>query len=175
MSLEITLPGSQGKSDQSKPHQGSSPQYSSGGNVADKDSGKKKPSKSQGSSTQDQQATTKPGDVLTAELDPFALLTDVDPDNASPEARLEKIQQSHALLQHFTPKELRTLLNLKRNTSPKAWTLREDLVVLLLPHSNREIAAMLQDRNKEAVKKRLQLLRSKGLIKRAPEAEGQET
>ncbi len=45
-------------------------------------------------------------------------------------------------------------MNLKRNTSPKAWTLREDLVVLTLAMSNREIADFLKDRNKEAVKKR---------------------
>jgi len=80
--------------------------------------------------------------------------------------RLERIKESHTLLQQFSPKELKILLNLKRNTSPKAWTLREDLVVLTLPASNREAAQMLQDRNKEAVKKRLQLLKSKGLIKR---------
>jgi hypothetical protein len=83
--------------------------------------------------------------------------------------RLETIKESHALLRQFTSKELKTLLNLKRNTSPKAWSLREDLVVLTLPASNREIAELLTDRNKEAVKKRLQLLRSKGLTKRQPE------
>jgi len=88
---------------------------------------------------------------------------------AGPSDRLEQIKQSHALLRQFTPKELKTLLNLKRNTSPKAWSLREDLVVLTLPASNREIAELLTDRNKEAVKKRLQLLRSKGLSKRQPE------
>lgn len=87
-----------------------------------------------------------------------------------PTDRLEKIKESHALLRQFTPKELKTLLNLKRNTSPKAWSLREDLMVLTLPASNREIAELLTDRNKEAVKKRLQLLRSKGLAKRQPEA-----
>jgi hypothetical protein len=86
-----------------------------------------------------------------------------------PSDRLEQIKQSHALLRQFTSKELKTLLNLKRNTSPKAWSLREDLVVLTLPASNREIAELLTDRNKEAVKKRLQLLRSKGLSKRQPE------
>ncbi|MFH1116795.1 MAG: hypothetical protein V1792_23000 [Pseudomonadota bacterium] len=80
--------------------------------------------------------------------------------------RLERIKQSHSLLKQFTPKELKVLMNLKRNTSPKAWTLREDLVVLTLHLSNREIAELLKDRNKEAVKKRLQLLRSKGLAKR---------
>ncbi len=84
------------------------------------------------------------------------------------ESRLERIKQSHSLLKQFTPKELKLLMNLKRNTSPKAWTLREDLVVLTLHLSNREIAETLKDRNKEAVKKRLQLLRSKGLAKRAP-------
>jgi hypothetical protein len=35
--------------------------------------------------------------------------------------------------------------------------------------SNREIADQLKDRNKEAVKKRLQLLKSKGLSKRVLE------
>jgi hypothetical protein len=86
-----------------------------------------------------------------------------------PKSRLEQIRESHALLRHFTPKELKVLMNLKRNTSPKAWTLREDLVVLTLSMSNREIAEILTDRNKEAVKKRLQLLRSKGLTKRIKE------
>ena len=85
---------------------------------------------------------------------------------ASLKNRLERIRQSHALLQQFDSKELKILMNLKRNTSPKAWTLREDLVVLTLNLSNREIAEILKDRNKEAVKKRLQLLRSKGLTKR---------
>jgi len=84
-------------------------------------------------------------------------------------SRLERIKESHSLLKQFTFKELKILLNLKRNTSPKAWTLREDLVVLTLGLSNREIAGLLQDRNKEAVKKRLQLLKSKGLAKRQPE------
>ena len=86
-----------------------------------------------------------------------------------PEDRLDQIKESHELLKQFTPKELKILLNLKRNTSPKAWTVREDLVVLTLPKSNREIAELLKDRNKEAVKKRLQLLKSKGLTKRVPE------
>jgi hypothetical protein len=85
---------------------------------------------------------------------------------SSTKSRLEQIKESHSLLRQFSPKELKILLNLKRNTSPKAWTLREDLVVLTLAMSNREIADLLQDRNKEAVKKRLQLLRSKGLTKR---------
>jgi len=86
------------------------------------------------------------------------------------DSRLEHIKESHSLLKQFTPKELKVLLNLKRNTSPKAWTLREDLVVLTMHSSNREIAETLTDRNKEAVKKRLQLLRSKGLAKRPPNA-----
>jgi len=81
--------------------------------------------------------------------------------------RLDQIKQSHALLRQFSQKELKLLMNLKRNTSPKAWTLREDLVVLSIPKSNREIAEILKGRNKEAVKKRLQLLRSKGLTKRS--------
>lgn len=84
--------------------------------------------------------------------------------------RLERIKESHELLRQFTAKELKVLMSLKRNTSPKAWTLREDLVVLTLAMSNREIAELLQDRNKEAVKKRLQLLKSKGLAKRQPES-----
>lgn len=81
-------------------------------------------------------------------------------------SRLDLIQESHALLRSFDPKELKILINLKRNTSPKAWSLREDLIVLTLPMSNREIAEVLKGRNKEAVKKRLQLLKSKGLTKR---------
>lgn len=80
--------------------------------------------------------------------------------------RLEMIKESHALLKQFTPRELKALIDLKRNTSPKAWTLREDLVVLTLQLSNREIAELLKERNKEAVKKRLQLLKTKGLAKR---------
>ena len=80
--------------------------------------------------------------------------------------RLELIKESHSLLKQFTAKELQVLIDLKRNTSPKAWSLREDLVVLTVPMSNRGIAEMLKDRNKEAVKKRLQLLKSKGLGKR---------
>ena len=86
--------------------------------------------------------------------------------DAGSRSRVDRIKESHALLQQFNVKELKLLMNLKRNTSPKAWTLREDLVVLTLPMSNREIAEVLKDRNKEAVKKRLQLLRSKGLNKR---------
>ncbi len=85
--------------------------------------------------------------------------------------RLDQIKESHSLLRQFTAKELKILMTLKRNTSPKAWTLREDLVVLTLSMSNREIAQLLKDRNKEAVKKRLQLLRSKGLGKRHPPLE----
>ncbi len=80
--------------------------------------------------------------------------------------RLELIKQSHSLLKQFTAEELLILIDLKRNTSPKAWSLREDLMVLTVPMSNRGIAEMLKDRNKEAVKKRLQLLKSKGLSKR---------
>jgi hypothetical protein len=80
--------------------------------------------------------------------------------------RLELIKESHSLLKQFTVTELQILIDLKRNTSPKAWSLREDLVVLTVPMSNRGIAEMLKDRNKEAVKKRLQLLKSKGLAKR---------
>lgn len=83
--------------------------------------------------------------------------------------RLERIKESHGLLKQFTAKELKILLNLTRNTSPKAWTLREDLMVLTLQSSNREIAELLKERNKEAVKKRLQLLKSKGLTKRQPD------
>ncbi len=50
-------------------------------------------------------------------------------------------------------KGLHILIELKRNTSPKAWSLREDLVVRTVPMSSRGIAEMLKDRNKEAVKK----------------------
>lgn len=92
------------------------------------------------------------------------------PGDLASRTRLERIKQSYELLRQFTPKELKVLMSLKRNTSPKAWTLREDLVVLTLALSNREIAEMLQDRNKEAVKKRLQLLKSKGLAKRPSES-----
>lgn len=93
----------------------------------------------------------------------------LDAEGSPSEGRLDWIKQSYALLRQFTPKELKILKGLKRNTSPKAWTLREDLVVLTLNLSNREVAEILKDRNKEAVKKRLQLLRSKGLAKRPPE------
>ena len=93
----------------------------------------------------------------------------LDTEGSPSDGRLDWIKQSYALLRQFTPKELKILKGLKRNTSPKAWTLREDLVVLTLNLSNREIAEILKDRNKEAVKKRLQLLRSKGLGKRPPE------
>ncbi len=91
--------------------------------------------------------------------------------DGSQRRRLDQIKESHSLLRQFTAKELKSLMTLKRNTSPKAWTLREDLVVLTLSMSNREIAQLLKDRNKEAVKKRLQLLRSKGLGKRHPPLE----
>jgi hypothetical protein len=101
-------------------------------------------------------------------IDPAALIAGPDQLAYTEQVRLDRIRESHVLLQQFTPKELKILMNLKRNTSPKAWTLREDLVVLSLPLSNREIAEILNDRNKEAVKKRLQLLRSKGLNKREP-------
>ena len=90
----------------------------------------------------------------------------------APTSRVDSIKESHSLLRQFSQKELKILMNLKRNTSPKAWTLREDLVVLTLSMSNREIADVLKDRNKEAVKKRLQLLRSKGLNKRHSDGAG---
>jgi len=80
--------------------------------------------------------------------------------------RLELIKQSHSFLKQFTINELQILIDLKRNTSPKAWSLREDLMILTVQMSNRGIAEILKDRNKEAVKKRLQLLKSKGLAKR---------
>jgi hypothetical protein len=101
-------------------------------------------------------------------FDPKAMFTDTSAETGKAKSRLDVIRESHALLKQFDSKELKTLMNLKRNTSPKAWSLREDLVVLTLPMSNREIADMLTGRNKEAVKKRLQLLRSKGLTKRTP-------
>jgi hypothetical protein len=94
----------------------------------------------------------------------------IDP---SVRTRLEQIKESHALLQQFSARELKILLNMKRNASTKSWTLREDLVVLTLSCSNREIAGLLRERNKEAVKKRLQLLKSKGLSKRPREAPSQ--
>jgi hypothetical protein len=84
--------------------------------------------------------------------------------------RIEIIKRSYDLLKQFTQSELKVLLTLKRNTSPKAWTVREDLLVLTLSASNKETAELLQYRNKEAVKKRLQLLRAKGLDKRDPDS-----
>lgn len=125
-----------------------------------------------------------PPETDDAELDPWLEVEKIDvteqnegilgmppapAEGHGPRLRLDVIKESHALLRQFTAKELKVLMNLKRNTSPKAWTLREDLVVLTLNLSNREIAEILQDRNKEAVKKRLQLLKSKGLAKRQPE------
>jgi len=99
------------------------------------------------------------------------LMAPLSPDADLVKQRLESIKESHGLLKQFTAKELKVLMTLKRNTSPKAWTLREDLVVLTMSASNREIADQLKDRNKEAVKKRLQLLKSKGLSKRVLETE----
>jgi hypothetical protein len=90
-------------------------------------------------------------------------------DNLAHKNRVESIRESHNLLSRFTAKELKILTSLKRNTSAKAWSLREDLVVLTLQLCNKEIADLLGDRNKEAVKKRLQLLRSRGLNKRPPD------
>jgi hypothetical protein len=43
--------------------------------------------------------------------------------------------------------------------------------VLTQHNSNAQIAEILHERNKEAVKKRLQLLKSKGLHKRVPDPE----
>ena len=100
-----------------------------------------------------------------------ALMVPLSPETDLVKQRAESIKESHALLKQFTVKELKVLMTLKRNTSPKAWTLREDLVVLTMSASNREIADQLKDRNKEAVKKRLQLLKSKGLSKRVLEAD----
>jgi hypothetical protein len=85
--------------------------------------------------------------------------------------RIDRIKESHDLLKQFTASELRNLVNLKRNTSLKAWSLREDLVVLTFPMSNKDLAQWLPDRNREAVKKRLQLLKTKGLQKRPLEYE----
>ncbi len=90
-------------------------------------------------------------------------------DSDNPETRVNRIRESYFLLKQFSPRELKILMGLKRNTSPKAWTLREDLMILTLSQNNREIAEALRERNKEAVKKRLQLLRSKGLGKRVIE------
>lgn len=107
----------------------------------------------------------------SADIVPDETLEAPQPELETLKNRLECIKESHALLRQFTPKELKVLMTLKRNTSQKAWTLREDLIVLSMPASNREIAQVLTDRNKEAVKKRLQLLKSKGLAKREPEPE----
>ena len=81
----------------------------------------------------------------TAEFEPeehYFPLTSAE--NGFSKQRLEMIKESHAFLKQFTPRELKVLIDLKRNTSPKAWTLREDLVVLTLPLSNREIADILE-------------------------------
>jgi hypothetical protein len=86
--------------------------------------------------------------------------------------RLDRIKESYDLLKQFTVTELKILLTLKRNGSPKGWTLREDLLVLTSTRTTREVAEALQARNKEAVKKRLQLLRSKGLIRRQSDGDG---
>jgi hypothetical protein len=107
----------------------------------------------------------------SSDIVPEETLAAPQPELDSLKNRLEFIKESHALLRQFTPRELKILMNLKRNTSQKAWSLREDLIVLSMPASNREIAQVLTDRNKEAVKKRLQLLKSKGLAKREPEPE----
>jgi hypothetical protein len=155
-----------------------------GAMVADKDR-KSKKSKSEGTSadssvpwwpdSKDLDAWLEPGphEELESEdeffVEPHVPGSILAGSAQGPSDRLERIKESHALLRQFSPKELKTLLNLKRNTSPKAWSLREDLLVLTLPASNREIAELLTDRNKEAVKKRLQLLRSKGLAKKQPE------
>jgi hypothetical protein len=90
------------------------------------------------------------------------------PANEQLSQRVEQIRGSHSLLCQFSRAELRALLEIKRSTSCKAWSLREDLMLLTMHASNRELAELLQDRNKEAVKKRKQLLRSKGLDKRPP-------
>lgn len=102
----------------------------------------------------------------TAKGDPGSMALDSNLSDGEGKSRVDLIKESHALLKQFNPKELKVLMNLKRNTSPKAWTLREDLIVLTVQMSNRQIAEVLKVRNKEAVKKRLQLLRSKGLNKR---------
>jgi hypothetical protein len=121
------------------------------------------------SDSRDLESWLEPGGTHDFEVDHDYSISPVDGEDISGRTRLERIKESHALLRQFTFKELKILLNLKRNTSPKAWTLREDLVVLTLGLSNREIADLLHERNKEAVKKRLQLLKSKGLMKRQPE------
>jgi hypothetical protein len=90
------------------------------------------------------------------------------PEDFALRKRLDQIKESHELLRQFSGKELKVLMTLKRNLCSKAWTLREDLLLLTLHSSTREIVEMLKDRNKEAVKKRLQLLKSKGLRKRRP-------
>ena len=136
--------------------------------MAQKERKTKKKAQSSKSSPVKKKAQQKESVRPPITIDAAALIAGPDSEIATEQARLDRIKESHVLLQQFSPKELKTLMNLKRNTSPKAWTLREDLVVLSLPLSNREIADILNDRNKEAVKKRLQLLRSKGLTKREP-------
>ena len=110
----------------------------------------------------------EPNNGFEPEATPFVTALSESAGTAT-RSRVDSIKESHTLLRQFSQKELKILMNLKRNTSPKAWTLREDLVVLTLSMSNREIADVLKERNKEAVKKRLQLLRSKGLNKRQME------
>lgn len=114
------------------------------------------------------------GVASSMEFDPATICREFVTGEEKERPRVDKIRESHALLKQFSQKELKILMGLKRNTSPKAWTIREDLVVLSLPMSNREIAEILKDRNKEAVKKRLQLLRSKGLTKRAQDSTPQQ-
>lgn len=119
-----------------------------------------KPKRSKSAAVKEDKSQAKTPESVTPAVDGSA-------DTA--QNRLDRIKESHELLEKFSQDEIKTLLNLKRNTSPKAWTLREDLIVLSVSLSNREIADILKGRNKEAVKKRLQLLRSKGLKKRTPE------
>jgi hypothetical protein len=96
-------------------------------------------------------------------------LAGLDSASDSPEcvwSRREEIRTSHALLRRFSPWELQVLLSLKRPPAPKGWTLREDLIILTTPFTAKELAEALHDRNIAAVKKRLQLLKSKGVAER---------
>lgn len=89
--------------------------------------------------------------------------------------RVAAIAQSHALIKQFTYDELKILLSLKRSQDPQAWTLREDLIALTCECNNTpEPEKALPDRNRVAVKRRLQHLRIKGLFRRQPGFEDDE-
>lgn len=81
-------------------------------------------------------------------------------------SRREEIRSSHARLRMFAPWELQVLLTLKRPPGPKGWTLREDILILTAPVEEWELSKTFPERNIASVKKRLQLLKSKGLAER---------